>query len=565
MLYIFTGVFDTENFMPHGHCYLWTPELVWLHVISDSLVALAYFSIPLTLVYFIRKRKDLPFNWMFAAFSIFILACGATHFMEVLTVWNPVYWASGIVKFVTAAASVPTAVLLTRLVPKALLIPSQAQLEEANRMLQREVVERKRAEEVARRASAELEMRIAERTKDLTKANEDLRREIDERKRAEAALVESEELFRLLVEGVSDYGIYMLDPRGYVVSWNEGAKNRQGYSPEEIIGKHYSCFFTDEDIAAGKPMQELEQATAEGRLEFEEWRVRKDGSRFWGAVLLTPLRDGDGQVRGFSKVTRDITERKQAEQFRREVNIRLERRVAERTAQLEAANKELEAFSYTVSHDLRAPLRHIDGFVQLLNKREGERLEPTSARYLRIVAEAANKMGKLIDELLALSRTGRIDMKMQRIELNSLLDEVRRELAPLMSNRKIRWDVSKLPPVEGDSTLIKLVLINLLSNALKYTSPRREALIEIGSGPGENGHAVIFVKDNGVGFNMKYKEKLFGVFQRLHRDEEFEGTGIGLATVRRIIHRHGGRVWGESVLEGGATFYFSVKAFRSEK
>ncbi len=565
MLYIVTGVFDTENFMPHGHCYLWTPELVWLHVVSDLFITLAYFSIPMTLVYFIGKRKDLPFNWMFAAFGTFILACGMTHVMEIVTVWHPVYWASGAVKLITAAASIPTAVLLTRLVPKALLIPSQSQLEEANRMLQCEVEERKRAEEIAQRATAELEAKIAERTKDLTKANEELRREIEERKRAEAALVESEERFRLLIEGVSDYGIYMLDPQGHIASWNEGAKNIKGYLPEEIIGKHYSCFFTDEDIATGKPMQELEQAVARGRLEFEEWRVRKDGSRFWGAVLLTPLRDEGGQVRGFSKVTRDITERKQAEKFRREVSIRLERRVAERTAQLEAANKELEAFSYTVSHDLRAPLRHIDGFVQLLTKREAKKLDPTSVRYLHIVAEAANKMGKLIDELLALSRTGRADMKLQRIELNSLLDEVKRELAPMMSNRKIRWDVSRLPSVEGDSTLIKLVLTNLLSNAIKYTKPRREALIEVGFSSGENGHAVIFVKDNGVGFNMKYKEKLFGVFQRLHRDEEFEGMGIGLATVRRIIHKHGGKVWAESELDRGATFYFSVKEFQRGK
>ncbi len=396
----------------------------------------------------------------------------------------------------------------------------------------------------------------------MIKRNEDLRREIGERKRAEGALIESEERFRLLVEGVSDYGIYMLDPQGYVVSWNVGARNVKGYQPEEIIGRHYSCFFTVEDIAAGVPMRDLDEALRRGRLEVEGWRVRKDGSRFWSSSLVTTLRDEEGCVRGFSKVTRDISERKQAEQFMREFSIRLERRVAERTAQLEAANRELEAFSYSVSHDLRAPLRHIDGFVQLLNKRESERLDPTSARYLRIIGEAANKMGKLIDELLALSRTGRTDMRVHRVEMNALLDEVRRELAPAMTNRKIRWEISKLPAVEGDSTLLKIVMINLLSNALKYSSPRREAHVAVGSKPGENGKAVIFVKDNGVGFDMKYVDKLFGVFQRLHRDEEFEGTGIGLATVRRIIHRHGGEVWAESEEGQGATFFFSVTTAR---
>ena len=397
----------------------------------------------------------------------------------------------------------------------------------------------------------------------MTKRNEDLHRDIGERKRAEAALVESEERFRLLVEGVTDYGIYMLDPQGHVVSWNIGANKIKGYRPDEIIGAHYSCFFTEEDIAAGVPMRDLEDAVTRGRLEIEGWRVRKDGSRFWSSSLVTTLRDEEGIVRGFSRVTRDTTERKQAEQFRREFSSRLERRVAERTAQLEAANRELEAFSYTVSHDLRAPLRHIDGFVQLLNKREGERLDPTSARYLRIIGEAANKMGKLIDELLELSRTGRTDMRVHKVDLNALLDEVRRELAPTMTNRKIRWDVSKLPAVEGDSTLLKVVLINLISNALKYTSPRREAYIAVGYKPGDSGRAVIFVKDNGVGFNMKYVNKLFGVFQRLHRDEEFEGTGIGLATVRRIIHRHGGQVWAESEEGRGATFFFSIMAART--
>ncbi|HJQ68174.1 MAG TPA: ATP-binding protein [Blastocatellia bacterium] len=392
----------------------------------------------------------------------------------------------------------------------------------------------------------------------MTKRNEDLHREIGERKRAEAALLESEERFRLLVEGVSDYAIYMLDPDGYVVSWNSGAMNIEGYSPEEIIGRHYSCFFTEEEIAARVPDRDMEEAVSRGRVEVEGWRVRKDGSRFWSTALITTLRDERGRVRGFSAVSRDITERRQAEQFRREFSLRLERRVAERTAQLEAANRELEAFSYTVSHDLRAPLRHIDGFVQLLNKRESERLDPTSARYLRIIGEAAGRMGKLIDELLALSRTGRAEMRVTRVDLNALVEEARRELAPIMSNRKVRWDVSKLPAVEGDRTLLKLVVINLLSNALKYTSTRREAHITIGSESGEDGRAVVFVKDNGVGFNMNYVDKLFGVFQRLHREEEFEGTGIGLATVRRIIHRHGGEAWAESEEGRGATFFFSI-------
>jgi signal transduction histidine kinase len=237
----------------------------------------------------------------------------------------------------------------------------------------------------------------------------------------------------------------------------------------------------------------------------------------------------------------------------------LESRVAERTMQLAAANKELEAFSYSVSHDLRAPLRHIDGFAQLLAQREADKLDATSARYLRIVGESARRMGQLIDDLLGFSRMSRTELQTLPVDLGQMVDDIRYELAPMLDGRAITWAIGALPVVRGDPALVRVALVNLLSNAIKYTAPRPEAHISLTAADAGVDGCEITIRDNGVGFDMQYAHKLFGVFQRLHRDEEFEGTGIGLATVQRIINRHGGRVWAEGVLDGGATFHFTLK------
>jgi signal transduction histidine kinase len=238
----------------------------------------------------------------------------------------------------------------------------------------------------------------------------------------------------------------------------------------------------------------------------------------------------------------------------------LERRVADRTAELEAANRELEAFAYSVSHDLRAPVRHIDGFTGLLAKRSEHTLDAQGRHYLDSISGAARRMGALIDDLLAFSRMSRSEMTRGSVDLGALAHEVVRDLAAEARGRAVEWQVGDLPVVTGSRAMLRLVLVNLVSNALKYTLPRERARIEIGAGSGEAGEVVVFVRDNGVGFDMRYAGKLFGVFQRLHPADEFEGTGIGLATVRRIVTRHGGRTWGTGEVGVGATFYFSLPA-----
>ena len=958
-----TGIFDrllSPDFMPHGTCYLWDPAMVWLHVISDGLITLSYFCIPIALIYFVRKRRDLPFHWIFWLFGAFVLGCGATHLMEVCTVWRPAYLLAGVIKALTAVVSLITAAALIPLLPKALALPSPAHLREANRELEVHIAQRARSEEAlqislaaSERALAELAQQkftLAER-----QAAEQALREsqsqlhsilqsamdaiitTDEQERilvfnsaaekmfrcsatealgqpiahfipqrfhaahsghikkfgengataramgalgsqwglradgeefqieASISYVKSagKHLFTVILRDIServqaeevrehlaavvdssDDAIIGKDLNGIITAWNRGAEKIFGFSAAEVMGKPMLMIFPPDRVNEESDIL-ARIARGESVEHFETVRVRKDGAKIDVSVTISPIRDGSGAIVGASKIAHDITLRKQAEEavqkslaasekarkelvdqrfaldqhadvaitdidgrityvnqkfcaiskyareeligqnhrilnsgrhskeffqqmfntisggrvwhgeirnrakdgsiywvdativpfvgddgkprqylairaditerkraeeqlakqteelsrqaqelvrsrqaleaqtrilqlvldsmgegliaadqegrfliwnesakkllgrgtadlphdqwspryeaflpdgitphptdrlplvralngesvemelmikhperqsrifleftgrpmkdaqgnpcggvvaFRditerkaqeqeiRKLNDELEQRVIERTAQLEAANHELEAFTYSVSHDLRAPLRHIAGFSAILLEEFNSQLTPPGQKYLHRIQEGAQRMGQLVDEMLNLARIGRQALELKRTNLNVIVNEVISILRPDANGRPIEWRIATLPTVHCDPILIKQVFQNLLSNALKYSRNRANPIIEVGEIK-EKGKSVIFVRDNGVGFSMKYADKLFGVFQRLHRPEEFEGTGVGLATVQRILQKHGGRAWAEAQLHKGATFYFTL-------
>jgi light-regulated signal transduction histidine kinase (bacteriophytochrome) len=301
----------------------------------------------------------------------------------------------------------------------------------------------------------------------------------------------------------------------------------------------------------------LSQAKLEGRAVYEGQRLRKNGLQVWIQGTITALRDAEGKLHGFSKVARDVTRQKEADDKIHQFKNELEQRVVERTAQLKAANKELEAFSYSISHDLRAPLLRISGFADILRSEAAAKLDEKDLKYLQTIIDGTQQMSNLIDALLDFSRMGRGELRRETVDMAQLVEEAQRELRRETEGRDIEWRVAPLPATHGDPILLRQVVINLLSNALKFTRSRRPAKIEIGAKI-EGGETVYFIRDNGVGFDMAYAGKLFGVFQRLHPARDFEGTGIGLANVQRILHRHGGRVWAEGTVNKGAAFYFSL-------
>jgi light-regulated signal transduction histidine kinase (bacteriophytochrome) len=350
--------FDSNHFMPHGHCYLWTPGVLWMHVLSDILIAMAYFAIPFVLLHIARRRRDLPFKGLFICFSVFIVACGLTHVMNVWNVWNTAYWLEGAIKVLTASASVPTAILLWRALPEVLSLPSHKQLREANESLAR-------------------------------------------------------------------------------------------------------------------------------------------------------------------------------------------------------ANRELEAFTASVSHDLRSPLTTIAGQAGLLELSMGAHITDDQRRRLLRIENSVKQMSELIDALLALSRISRHTLHREIVDVSALAEQVVADLRQKDPLRSVHVSIQPDMAVYGDRRLLSDMLTNLIANAWKFTSKTAEAHIEIGQ-KNSGSMATLYIRDNGAGFNMAYEQKLFKPFQRLHGTEEFEGTGIGLATVARIIERHGGRIWAESKVQQGAIFYFTL-------
>jgi PAS domain S-box-containing protein len=403
------------------------------------------------------------------------------------------------------------------------------------------------------RSDHELYADLDERTKMLIEKNEELRR--------------SEERYHHMIAEVQDYAIILMDQNGIIQNWNKGAEKIKGYRADEIVGKSFKLFYTPEDQVAKLPDRLIELARVEGRATHEGWRVKKDGTTFWGSIVITALHDNNNRVIGFSKVTRDLTERKLAEDALRN-NARL---LEERNKKLQSMNQELTSFAYVSSHDLQEPLRKIQTFASRILETEADMLSERGRDYFNRMQNAAHRMQVLIEDLLAYSRTNTREQKFETIDLNKLLDDVRSDLKERIEEKHAVIESDPLPTLNVVGFQFRQLFDNLLGNSLKFSKAGVPPRIHIGyekvsgdvaapdsaeEGP-KTFHHFTF-KDNGIGFEEEHKNRIFEVFQRLHGRSEYSGTGIGLAICKKIVENHQGIIRAEGVLNEGATFHVYI-------
>jgi len=394
-----------------------------------------------------------------------------------------------------------------------------------------------------------------------------VQREFSRRGGAERALLESEERYRVALAGVLDYSIFTLDPYGTVSSWNAGAERIKGYKAAEIIGQNFSRFYPQEDIDQGRPQEELRIAAACGKSERECWRMRKDGSRFWANLLITATRDASGKLVGFSEISRDISARQAADRQLAETVREISREITERkqseqqlvktVGELKRSNEELQQFAYVASHDLQEPLRMVASYTQLLAKRYTGRLDHDADEYIAYAVDGCNRMQALIQDLLTYSRAGTDGRSHREISSENALNAALTNLRATIQESGAVVTHDSLPAITMDDTQLVQVFQNLVGNAVKYRSPEIPR-VHVTAAKNAGNECVFAVRDNGVGIDPQYFERIFVLFQRLHGQNEFTGTGIGLAICKKIVERLGGRIWVESQPAKGSTFYFAL-------
>lgn len=527
-----------HQFIPHGHCYLWKTSLVWLHLFSDSAIAIAYFSIPLTLLYLVKHREDLPFNWIFLLFAGFIVSCGMTHLMEVWTLWNPTYWISGGLKALTALISCATAVVLVQLIPKILKIPGVNDLELANQALQTEVQQRQEAEAAIRQLNATLEQRVQARTLELEEAQLE-----SERNRQQ---------LQALMDNTTSV-VYMKDLEGRLMLINYKFATLFDQTPEEMLG------LTDFDYLPSEVAEHTrtnDQVVIEecSPIKFEE-QVPDHGQVKTYLSVKFPICDEHGAPYAMGGISTDITERKQAEEElanRAEALARLNQQLRSTQRKLKAQNQELDQFAYVVSHDLKAPLRAISNLSEWIEEDLAPVLTEDTRAEMTLLRDRVHRMDEMINGLLEYSRAGRLEHEKETVDVHQLLHDTIDLLDP---PETITISVTApMPIIEAEVIPLRQVFLNLISNAVKHQN-RPDGIIEITSHPVDQGHE-FSVKDNGPGIDTGDQDRIFKVFETLNSSDSTHNTGIGLAIVKKIIQKQGGHISVESTVGKGTTFSF---------
>ncbi|MCC5655650.1 response regulator [Nostoc sp. XA010] len=559
---LWTNFFTSGSFIPHGHCYLWQTNLVWLHILSDGFIALAYYSIPATLFYFVRKRQDLPFVWIFLLFSAFIVACGTTHLIEIWTLWHPTYWLSGFVKAITAMISVVTAVQLIPLVPQALALPSPAQLEQANQELQTQIAERLRVEEELRKYQNHLEEMVAVRTNEISKTNEQLQQEILERQRILEILRQSEERYRYLAEAIPQL-VWTTNANGECDYFNQNWCEYTGLTLEQSLGSGWLAALHPDDIQSADEV--WSNAVNNNTIYNNEYRFKRasDGSYRWQLARALPLKDEQGIVVKWFGTCTDIHEQKQILEERAHL-LELEQ-VAR--AKAETANRIKDEFLAVLSHELRTPLNAILGWSKLLQT--GRLNQAKTSEALATIERNATLQVQLIEDLLDISRIlqGKLTLDITKINLESTILTALQTMRLAAEAKLIEVSTVFEPlmgEVMGDSTRLQQVVWNLLSNAVKFTPKGGKVKVELKQA---DGYAQIIVTDTGKGINAEFLPFVFDYFRQADSTStrNFGGLGLGLAIVRNIIEIHGGIVKADSHGENkGATFTVSLPLLQDE-
>ena len=502
---LFAGVVSLTQFMPHGVCFLWIKELLALHVVSDSVISIAYFSISLALFYFMRKRQDLVFRGMFLMFGSFILGCGITHTFGIWTIWQPDYWTEGVAKALTAAVSIVTAVALWKMMPAALTLPSQEQLRQANEELNREMMEQRR-----------------------------LRRHLEE----------SEERFRSAFEFAA-VGMALVSDTGRWLKVNKAICDCVGYSEQELLQIDFQTITHPDDLA-----QDLNyvQEMLDGKrqtYQMEKRYIHKNGDIIWALLSVSIIKNLENGRPYFISQVQDITGRKRALM---ELNSAVD--------ELTRSNAELEQFAYVASHDLQEPLRMVISYLQLLERRYKGKLDNDADEFIHFAVDGGKRMQELINDLLTFSRIGTRGKTFEPVNVETVLKTAISNLSLVIEESQAEIVFDTLPELIADAGQLVQLFQNLISNSIKFRGEERPHIrISVQETPQE---WLFSVQDNGIGIDRQFFDLIFVIFQRLHDRSRYPGTGIGLAICKKIVDRHGGRIWIEASSGKGADFRFTI-------